>query len=264
MNLNELTIKVCQVAKQAGAFIQNEMQHFQASKVETKSLNQLVSYVDKNAEQKIIQGLQQIFPEAGFIAEEETVQSEQKPYMWVIDPLDGTTNFIHQLPVYSVSIALLHENEPVIGVIYEPSRAELFYAWKNGGAFLNGRKIQVKDNSSLADSLLATGFPYYDFAQMEAYLQTLQYFLKNTRGMRRMGSAAIDLAYVACGRFDGFFEYGLSPWDVAAGVLLVEEAGGKNSTFNKQGNPIFAKEIVSASEGIFEEFSAVIQQQFKK
>lgn len=262
MKLQDITIKVCNLAKSVGYYIQTEAQGFAPEFVEVKSLNQLVSHVDRTAEEKLVAGLSEILPEAGFITEEQTIATEQKEFMWVIDPLDGTTNFIHQLPVYSISLALLHNGLPIIGVIFEPNRHELFYTWKDGGAFLNGRSIHVKQNDKLSESLLATGFPYYDFEHMQNYLNTLQEFLRTTRGMRRMGSAAVDLAYVACGRFDGFFEYGLSPWDVAAGVLLVQEAGGKVSTFSGVGNPILDREIVASSQALFPSFSAVIKEGF--
>jgi myo-inositol-1(or 4)-monophosphatase len=262
MKLNETTIKVCTLAKSVGQFIQLEAQTFTSNRVEEKSFNQLVSYVDKTAEEKLVKGLAEILPEAGFLTEEATVTTQQKEYTWIIDPLDGTTNFIHQLPIYSISIALMHHDVPVIGVVFEPNRHELFYAWKDGGAFLNGRAIKVNSNGELSKSLLATGFPYYDFNQMQSYLNTLQHFLKTTRGMRRMGSAAVDLAYVSCGRFDGFFEYGLSPWDVAAGILLVQEAGGKVNTFKGIGSPVFDKEIVASSTSIYDDFFAVIKQEF--
>ena len=261
--LQDITAKVGSLAKTVGNFIQAEAQNFNRDSVEVKSFNQLVSYVDKTAEEKLVEGLKQIMPEAGFITEEATIATEQKEYMWVIDPLDGTTNFIHQLPIYSISIALLHNNIPIIGVVFEPNRHELFYAWKDGGAYLNGHKITVKQNNELSKSLLATGFPYYDFNLMQRYLNTLQAFLRTTRGMRRMGSAAVDLAYVACGRFDGFFEYGLSPWDVAGGIVLVREAGGKISTFSGTDDAIFGKEIVAASSQIYDDFYAVIHKGFK-
>jgi len=261
--LQDITAKVGSLAKTVGNFIQVEAQNFNRDRVEVKSFNQLVSYVDKAAEEKLVAGLKEILPEAGFITEEETIVTAQKEYMWVIDPLDGTTNFIHQLPVYSISIALLHNNIPVMGVVFEPNRHELFYAWKDGGAYLNGHKINVKQNNELSKSLLATGFPYYDFDLMQRYLNTLQEFLRITRGMRRMGSAAVDLAYVACGRFDGFFEYGLSPWDVAGGIVLVQEAGGKVSTFSGTDDAIFGKEIVAASGQIFNDFYAIIHKGFK-
>jgi myo-inositol-1(or 4)-monophosphatase len=181
----------------------------------------------------------------------------------VIDPLDGTTNFLHKLPVFAVSVGLIYQKQPILGLIYEPNRDELFTAAKGNGAHLNGKPIHVSPENSLSKSLLATGFPYYDFDLMQRYLNTLQEFLRTTRGMRRMGSAAVDLAYVACGRFDGFFEYGLSPWDVAGGIVLVREAGGKISTFSGTDDAIFGKEIVAASTQIYDDFYAVINKGFK-
>lgn len=261
---SNITEQVCELAKQVGAYIQAEAKHFTEETVEVKSMNQLVSHVDKTAEEKLVQGLHNILPEAGFLTEEQTVATEEKEYTWVIDPLDGTTNFIHHLPVYSISLALLHQGVPVVGVIYEPNRDELFYAWQQGGAFLNGKPIQVKQNTQLSEALLATGFPYYDFEFMQQYMNTLQEFLRTTRGMRRMGSAAVDLAYVACGRFDGFFEYGLSPWDVAAGIVIVREAGGAVSTFSGAGNAVMDREIVAASQPIYASFLGVIKKGFNR
>jgi myo-inositol-1(or 4)-monophosphatase len=263
MILQDITVKVCALAKTVGEFIQSEAKSFSHNAVEIKSFNQLVSYVDKTAEEKLVAGLQLILPEAGFITEEQTITTAQKEYMWVIDPLDGTTNFVHQLPIYSISIALVHHGVPIIGVVLEPNRDELFYAWENGGAYLNGNKIRVKQNNELSKSLMATGFPYYDFELMQRYLNTLQEFLRTTQGMRRMGSAAVDLAYVACGRFDGFFEYGLSPWDVAGGIVLVKEAGGKISTFSGSDDAIFGKEIIASSTQIYGSFYDVINKGFK-
>jgi myo-inositol-1(or 4)-monophosphatase len=232
--------------------------------VEVKSFNQLVSYVDKTAEEILVKGLSAALPEAGFITEEETIATQNKEWMWVIDPLDGTTNFIHNLPVYSVSIGLLKNNKPMMGIVYEVNKDEMFYAWNGGGAFLNGQPISVKTNADLGKSLLATGFPYYDYQQMDAYLDTLKYFMKNTQGMRRMGSAAIDLAYTACGRFDAFFEYGLSPWDVAGGICLIEEAGGVIADFEGGNNALFGRSIMGSSKALFPAFSKVIKDNFLK
>lgn len=262
LNLQTICQKACEIAKEAGAFIEHERKNFDVNVVEVKSFNQLVSYVDQEAEKMLVKGLSQILPEAGFITEENTVHSEIKPHMWVIDPLDGTTNFIHNLPVYSVSIGLVHENKSILGVVYEINHKELFYAWQNGGAWLNGSPIKVKTNPLLENSLLATGFPYYDFKIMEKYLDTLKYFIKNTQGMRRMGSAAVDLAYTACGRFDGFFEYGLSPWDVAGGVCLIEEAGGIVSDFKGGQDYLFGKTILGSSKAIYPKFQETLQLYF--
>lgn len=264
MDLKTICQNACLIAAEAGNFIRTERQHFQANSVEVKSFNQLVSYVDKTAEEILVKGLLAALPEAGFITEEETIATQNKEWMWVIDPLDGTTNFIHNLPVYSVSIGLLKNNKPMMGIVYEVNKDEMFYAWNGGGAFLNGQPISVKTNADLGKSLLATGFPYYDYQQMDAYLDTLKYFMKNTQGMRRMGSAAIDLAYTACGRFDAFFEYGLSPWDVAGGICLIEEAGGVIADFEGGNNALFGKSIMGSSKALFPAFSKVIKDNFVK
>jgi myo-inositol-1(or 4)-monophosphatase len=264
MDLKTICQNACLIAAEAGNFIRTERQHFQANSVEVKSFNQLVSYVDKTAEEILVKGLSAALPEAGFITEEKTIATQNKEWMWVIDPLDGTTNFIHNLPVYSVSIGLLKNNKPMMGIVYEVNKDEMFYAWNGGGAFLNGQPISVKTNADLGKSLLATGFPYYDYQQMDAYLDTLKYFMKNTQGMRRMGSAAIDLAYTACGRFDAFFEYGLSPWDVAGGICLIEEAGGVIADFEGGNNALFGRSIMGSSEALFPAFSKVIKDNFVK
>ncbi|MES2778912.1 MAG: inositol monophosphatase family protein [Bacteroidota bacterium] len=262
MNAEHICKQACELTKTVGGFIHQEAKAFSFDKVEEKSFNQLVSYVDKTAEEKLVKGLSEIFPEAGFITEEQTIATEEKEYMWVIDPLDGTTNFIHAIPVYSVSVGLLRNHKPVMGIVYEINRDELFYAWEGSKAYLNGNEISVKQNASLSKSLLATGFPYYDFDGMTGYLNALQYFMKHTQGMRRLGSAAVDLAYVACGRFDGYFEYGLSPWDVAGGVFIVQQAGGKVSDFKGGDDCIFGRAIVASSIALYPDFFEVVRREF--
>jgi myo-inositol-1(or 4)-monophosphatase len=263
MNSEKICKEVCELVKNVGAFISTEAKTFNRDVVEEKSFNQLVSYVDKTAEKKLVEGLKKIFPDAGFITEEDTIASEEKELMWVIDPLDGTTNFVHQIPVYSISVGLIKNNKPVMGIVYEINRDELFYAWENSKAFLNGKEICVKQNAELSKSLLATGFPYYDFDIMQKYLETLRVFMKETQGMRRLGSAAVDLAYVACGRFDGFFEYGLHAWDVAGGAFIVQQAGGKISDFSGNDDYIFGKEIIASSTNLFQPFFKVVNEKFK-
>lgn len=263
MDLKTYCQQACILAGKAGDIIRAERINFDSATVEVKSFNQLVSYVDKTAEELLVEGLHRILPEAGFITEENTVAQESKDWIWVIDPLDGTTNFIHDLPVYSVSIGLMHLGKVVMGVVYEVNRDEMFYAWKEGGAWLNGKRITVKSNTDLSKSLLATGFPYCDFKIMEQYLSALKHLMKNTQGMRRMGSAAVDLAYTACGRFDGFFEYGLSPWDVAGGICLIEEAGGIVKDFKGGDDFIFGKSIIGSSIALFPEFLKVVKDHFE-
>ena len=264
MNFEDICKQTCVVVKEVGVFIAKESTQFNTGTVEIKSFNQLVSYVDKTAEEMLVAGLSKLIPEAGFITEEETIATEHKPLMWVIDPLDGTTNFVHGVPVYSISVGLLNNRKPIMGVVFEINRNELFYAWEGSEAYLNGKEIHVTTNTDLSQTLLATGFPYYDFNIMQKYLEALHVLMKTTHGMRRMGSAAVDLAYVACGRFDGFFEYGLSPWDVAGGAFIVQQAGGKITDFSGGDDFIFGKEIIAATPGIFDAFQEVIAEKFEK
>lgn len=243
----DLCLQTCEIARNSGKIMAEERKNFDASKIESKGMHDLVSYVDKESEKRIITELQKLLPESGFIAEEGTNDTRGERFNWVIDPLDGTTNFIQGVPVYCVSIGLLDGDELVVGVVYEVGRDECFYAWKNGGAYLNGEKITVSDRSDIHDALLATGFPYSDFSRIEEYIEFLKWAMKNARGVRRLGSAAADLAYVACGRFDAFWEYDLKPWDVAAGSLLVKEAGGMVSDYSGGDNYLFGREIVASN-----------------
>ena len=247
MNYQELTFSVCEIARNVGNFMAEERKTFDDSKIEIKGVHDLVSYVDKTAEIRIIKELQQLVPEAGFIAEEGTNNTRGERYNWVIDPLDGTTNYIHGIPIYSVSIALIDGNEPVLGVVYEVGHDECFYAWKDGGAFLNGQPIKVSNRSEVGNALLATGFPYSDFSRLDSYVEMFKWAMTNARGVRRLGSAAADLVYVACGRFDAFWEYDLKPWDVAAGVIIVIEAGGKVTDYKGGSDYLFGREIVATN-----------------
>lgn len=234
------------ITKQATTFIAQERETFSSKSIETKGLNDLVSYVDKEAEKIIVDGCRKLLPEAGFITEEGTDSTQKDTYNWIIDPLDGTTNFIHGLPVFATSIALTRKGKTILGVVHEVNRDECFYAIENEPAYCNDLVIKVSDVQNVSDGLIATGFPYYDFEEMEKYLKILNTFMQTTHGLRRMGSAAIDLAYVACGRFEGFFEYNLNSWDVAGGAFIVERAGGKVSDFSGGDNYLFGREIVAA------------------
>lgn len=262
MNLELLTSEVIKVAKEVGLFIQEEATKFDREKIEHKGLNDLVSYVDKESEKKLIRRLNDLLPEAGVLAEEGTGNSSGQSYQWVIDPLDGTTNFTHGLPVYAISIALKCESEIIIGVVLELNQNECFSAWKGGGAWCNGKSIHVSNVPSLSGALLATGFPYYEFDQLSNYIEIITYFMKNTHGLRRMGSAAVDLCYVACGRFEGFFEYNLKPWDIMAGVLIVKEAGGTVSDFSGNKPDLSGWETLAAGD-IHNEMQQVIESYWK-
>lgn len=258
MDLSSICGRAAETAKQAGAFIREQRQKFDLSDVISKGQRDLVSYVDLQAEKILVEGLKKILPEAGFLTEEKTVDEGNEKLRWIIDPLDGTTNFIHGVPAFSVSIALQQEDELLIGIVYEINLDECFYAWKEGGAFLNGKRISVTQTAVLRDTLSATGFPYKEFSQMNRFFSTLRFLFNNTHGVRRLGSAAVDLVYVACGRFDGFFEYNLNPWDVAGGALIVQEAGGIVSDFSGGKNFLFGKEIVAANPNIYKEYLNVV------
>ena len=262
MNLQKICAELNGIVISTGDYIIEQRKAFSKDTVEIKALNQLVSYVDINAEKQLVEKLSLLLPEAGFITEENTSDKGSKAYNWIIDPLDGTTNFIHDLPVYSVSVALAKGEEILVGVVYELGRKELFTAWKDGGAWLNGQPIRVSGENALSKSLIATGFPYYDFQQMEAYINVLKQLLKSTHGLRRMGSAAVDMAYVACGRFEGFFEYGLHAWDIAAGILLVKEAGGQVVDFKGEDDYLFGETIISGNAEIHQDLLKLIKSEF--
>lgn len=264
MNLQQLCQNTNVIVRRVGAFIKHEAANFDRGKVEMKGFNNLVSYVDKEAEQQLVDALRKLLPEAGFITEEETDNTRGERFNWIIDPLDGTTNFTHGLPLYSVSVGLLDGDEVVLGVVYEINKDECFYATKGGGAFLNDNPIKVSPAEGLKDSLIATGFPYYEFGLTQQYLQVLGSFMAKSHGVRRLGSAALDLAYVAAGRFEGFFEFNLNAWDVAGGAIIVKEAGGRVSKFMEDGDYIFGREIVASNGNIHQEMFDTIAEHWKE
>ncbi len=212
-------------AREAGKVIVRNMQRIDSLNVEIKQKNDFVSEVDRNAELEIINIIRRAYPSHAILAE-ESGQTEGDEYEWIIDPLDGTTNFLRGFPHYCVSIALRHQQRLEVGVIYDPFRDELFCAGRGNGATLNDRKLRVSKLIAYEGALLGTGFPFKENQNIDAYLTTLREFMLHTSGIRRAGSAALDMAYVAAGRLDGFWEFGLNTWDIAAGCLLVQEAGG--------------------------------------
>lgn len=261
-DLQQLLHQTISICKEVGTFVKHEHGIFKKSSIEYKGHNDLVSYVDKEAERKLVHGLSALLPESGFIAEEGTTSKRGAVYNWIVDPIDGTTNFIHGLPVFAISVALMQEKEIILGVVLEINRDECFYATKGGKAFCNGVPISVSNTPALKDALIATGFPYYDFGKMDIYLAILKDFMKDSHGVRRLGSAAVDLVYVACGRFEAFFEYNLKAWDVAAGVLIVQEAGGIVTDFKNGDNYIFGGELLAAN-AIHGEALAVINKNWE-
>lgn len=264
IDLKATTAGIENIAREAGIFIRNEVTKFDISRAEVKGLNNFVSYVDKSAEQIIVNRLRDLIPDAGFNTEEGTATSEGKRYLWVVDPLDGTTNFMHGCPPFAVSIGLKEYGDEVAGVVYEITADEMFVAWKNGGAWLNGKPIHISAATKLAESLVATGFPYSDFSRLDNYLGLFTWFLKNSHGVRRLGSAATDIAYIACGRFEAFYEYGLHPWDIAAATIILREAGGKVSDFSGNEKDLNGSEVIAASEPVFLEILEIVNKFMKK
>lgn len=262
MNLQIITHQVINLSKEVGKFIKTEAEKLKSSDIEEKGIHNLVTYVDKQAEKMLVRELSKILPEAGFIAEEDQSLPKGERFNWIVDPLDGTTNFIHSVPLYSISIALTDGNETIMGLVYEINLEECFYSWKGAPAFLNEKQIQVSRQEKLDKSLLATGFPYYDYSLLDPYLELFKDLMRTTRGVRRLGSAAVDLAYVAAGRFEVFYEYGLNPWDVAAGAFLVKQAGGEVTDFKGEDNYVFGKQIISSNKLTHEEFSKKLSSYF--
>jgi len=220
-----LTIAV-KAARRAGSIINRAALDPGCVEVTRKRLNDFVTQVDKAAEQAIIDIIRRAYPDHSILAEESGAAGSASDYTWIIDPLDGTTNFIHGFPQYAVSIAVRHRDTLAHGVVYDPARNELFVASRGRGAFLNERRIRVARRSTLSDALIGTGFPYRDLSGFDEYLSMFRAVVPKVAGVRRAGAAALDLCYVAAGRFDGFWEIGLLPWDMAAGALMIQEAGG--------------------------------------
>ena len=260
--LNTLKTGTIATVKEVAAFISSEAGNISKKDIQHKGVHDLVTFVDKTSEEKLIKGLSALLPEAGFIAEEGTNAKKGERYNWVIDPLDGTTNFIHGVPCYAISVALMDKDEVVLGVVHEVTRNECFHAHKFSSSFLNEKEIRVTGTPKLNDSLIATGFPYTHFDHLEKYLKVFRHLMLNTRGIRRIGSAATDLCYVACGRFDGFFEYGLKPWDVAAGSFIVQQAGGNCRDFKGRKNFIEGREIIAGNPVITRELLFSFQEYF--
>lgn len=242
-------------ARAAGNIIIRQIDYAQDLPLTEKSRNDFVTDVDRQAEAVIIDTLHKAYPQHAILAEESGAHGDNE-YLWIIDPLDGTTNFLHGFPQYAVSIALQHKGVLSQAVIYDPLRQELFTASRGQGAQLNDRRIRVSKNKHLKTALLGTGFPFREGADFDLYIETFRKLAPLTAGIRRAGAAALDLAYVACGRLDGFWEFGLKPWDIAAGALLIEEAGGILSEINGDngflisgnlcaGNPNIQKEMLT-------------------
>jgi myo-inositol-1(or 4)-monophosphatase len=246
-------------ARRAGSLINRASNDLDKLTIEMKAHNDFVSEVDRVAEHAIIEVLKEAYPQHSILAEESGATDTGSDYQWIIDPLDGTTNFLHGFPQYCVSIALSVKGVISHGVVYDPTRNDLFTASKGGGAFLNDRRIRVSKTLQLKDSLIGTGFPSREFAKIEQYLAVFRDLTPKCSGLRRPGAAALDLAYLACGRYDGFWEMGLSSWDMAAGSLLIKEAGGLVTDFSGEENFLTNGTIVAATPKIFPVLLAIVQ-----
>lgn len=250
-------------ARRAGQIINRASNDIDTLKVASKQPNDFVTEVDRAAEAAIIETLQEAYPQYSILAEESgsiaARNGSDGEYQWIIDPLDGTTNFIHGMPQYAVSIALAKGDIIEQAVIFDPNRNELFTASKGGGAFLNDRRIRVSRRLKLGDALIGTGFPYRELGHLDTYLAIFRELVEKTAGQRRPGAASLDLAYVACGRYDGFWEFGLSPWDMAAGALLIAEAGGLVSDLRGDARYLDTGNIVAGTPKVFAPMLKIIQ-----
>ena len=251
MNLEALTTAVCRIAQRAGEYIATERERFQEKRVERKHAHDYVSYVDKGSEKLIVEALQPLLPEAGFVTEEGLAAYRDEQYCWVVDPLDGTTNFIHRFPPYCVSIALCQGHEILLGVVYEVTTGECYYAWQGGGAYMDGQRISVS-NHPLDEALLCLQLPYNSDAYRPVIHTLIDRFYGHAASVRMMGSAAMALCYVAAGRLDGYVEKYIGRWDYMAGALIVQEAGGHVTDFEGQADFTQGNSVV-ASNGLIHE-----------
>ncbi|WP_428419754.1 inositol monophosphatase family protein [Methylibium sp.] len=247
-------------ARAAGALINRASLDIDRVTVTAKSHNDFVTEVDQAAEAAIIEILLGAYPGHGILAEESgrAHGAKDSDYLWIIDPLDGTTNFIHGFPVYAVSIALAFRGQIQQAVVYDPSRNDLFYASKGRGAFLNDKRLRVSKRSRLLESLIGTGFPFRKGDNFKRYLKMFEEVMQHCAGLRRPGAAALDLCYVAAGWYDGFFETGLNPWDIAAGSLMITEAGGLIGNFTGESDYLYQREIVAGNPKIYAQLVSIL------
>ncbi|PID92135.1 MAG: inositol monophosphatase [Bacteroidetes bacterium] len=260
MNYSEICEATIEVVKLAAGFVRERHENRRGLNIETKGRQNFVTEIDKAAEEILVKGLSRVLPEAGFVTEEGTSRKRGERFNWVVDPIDGTTNFIHGVFPFAISVGLAEGEDVVLGVVYEFGLDECFYAWKGGGAWCNGKAIKCSRAPGVNDALIATGFPYTNFSRLEEFKESMDYFMANSHGLRRLGSAATDIAYVACGRYDAFYEYGLHAWDIAAGMILMREAGGEISDFKGQRSALYSDTILCAGPACYDEFQKIVEK----
>ena len=262
MNLEKITGQVVSLCLRNASYIREQLELLKAKDIELKDEHNFVTYVDRKSEEMLVEELSRLVQSSGFIAEEGKYGLSGGDLKWVIDPLDGTTNFIHGVPIFSISVALMQEERVILGVVHEINRNESFYSWEGAKAYLNSKEISVSSSGKLYDSLLVTGFPYRRDDILDRYVDLFKGFMKKTQDLRRLGSAAADLAFVAAGRFEGFYEISLNPLDVAAGSFLVKQAGGMVTDFHGGDDYIFGKSLVSSNGRVHKEMLEVVQEYF--
>jgi len=256
MLIKKVAEQALNIVKDTADYIRKARIQLQGHEISYKPDQSLVTAIDVGAEERLVKGLGSLIPKSTFLAEENYTNAPKSDMMWIIDPIDGTTNFVHNFPMYCISVALWHNGKIVLGIIYEVTSGECFWTHSEiGPVYLNNSPIRVSPVKTLAESVLATGFPPSDFPKIDEYISHFKTFMTKTHGIRRLGSAAMDLAYVACGRCDGFFEYNLKPWDVAAGSYLVQKAGGTVTDFSAGGNFLYGGEILASNTWIHREFN---------
>jgi myo-inositol-1(or 4)-monophosphatase len=260
--LEELYSKAEKVIDKVGRQIRQIHKNSRSIQIDQKQFHDYVTEVDRQSEEELIRELGALLPGSTFLAEESSQEIERKGYYWVIDPLDGTTNFIHRLPVYAVSVALCYDEDFVMSFVYECHSKEMFSAF-DGEAYLNGEKVEVSSVRTFDPALLATGFPFREFEHLDPYTEVLKQLMQKTSGIRRMGSAAVDLAYVACGRFDAYFEYNLNPWDVTAGVHIVRCAGGLASDFSGKEDWLDGSQILASNPYLYKDLLMWLHEAFE-
>ena len=249
-------------AFESGKILMDNFGRVSKHEIRKKAAADFISFVDESSEKKIIDTIYASFPDHTVLAEEGGMVDKKSEYIWIIDPLDGTTNYLHSLPVFAISIALKHNDETILGVVYDPIHDDLFHAEQGKGTFLNDKSVQVSQTNNLNESFIATGFPFKSKHRLKEYSDVFNTIFNSCIGIRRMGAAAIDLAYIACGKFDGFWEIGLAPWDIAAGRILISEAGGMVTDFWNTKDFKDSSYILATNSSIHQELGDIIREVF--